>query len=148
MFSQNLAGNVSICNAMNAVAAGTSDNQDGNILDLAGYDSVVIVLLLGTVTSTAVGTLTAMVSDDSGLAGATTIAGPTSIVLTGDSGKVMVLDLKRLKNRYLRARLVRATANIVIQGAIAVLYDSHGPLPLTLPGDVVKSQTFETPASS
>jgi hypothetical protein len=135
-----LVNNADFRVAMLPVAAGTTDTQKGVVLDSEGYDSITVVLLLGTVVTTAVitpalcdGTL-ANGSDQAPTTGATAItdAGGAS------SDKLIVLELYRPLNRYVQLWVTRATANITIAGAIAILH--HGKaVPVTPSADILEA---------
>jgi hypothetical protein len=123
-----------------ATAAGTADTLNGDILDLQGYDSVCLVAILGDVANTAVATLKAYCGDAAALgdgAYKTNTATVTADATSADN-KLLVLDVIRPGKRYVRADLVRATANIVVDGIIAYRYNAK-TLPTTQPSDVVHS---------
>lgn len=123
-----------------ATAAGTADTLNGDIVDLQGYDSVCLVAILGDVTNTAVGTLKAYCGDAAALgdgAYKTATATVTADATSADN-KLLVLDVVKPGKRYVRADLVRATANIVVDGIIAYRYNARN-IPTTQPSDVVHS---------
>jgi hypothetical protein len=123
-----------------ATVAGTNDTLSGDILDLAGYDSVCFVAILGDVTATCVATLKAFCGDASALgdgAYKTTTAAVTATATSADD-KLLVLDVVRPGKRYVRADLVRATANAVVDGIIAIRYNAK-TVPTTQGTDVVTS---------
>lgn len=123
-----------------ATVAGTSDTLIGDILDLAGYDSVCFVAILGDVTATCVATLKAMCGAAANLAGGaykTATAAVTADATSADN-KLLVLDVVQPGTRYVRGDLVRATANAVVDGIIAYRYNAR-TVPTTQPADVVNS---------
>lgn len=123
-----------------ATAAGTTDTLTGDILDLMGYDSVMFVAILGDVTVNAVATLKAYCGDAAALgdgAYKTTTATVTATATSADD-KLLVLDVVKPGKRYVRGDLVRATANIVVDGIIAIRYNARN-IPTTQPNDVVDS---------
>jgi hypothetical protein len=123
-----------------ATVAGTADTLAGDIVDLAGYDSVCFVAILGDVTNTAVVTLKAFAGDASALgdgAYKTATATVTATETTADD-KLLILDVIRPGKRYVRADLVRATANVVVDGIIAYRYNAR-TIPTTQNTDVVNS---------
>lgn len=123
-----------------ATAAGTADTLTGDILDMQGYDSVVLVAILGDVTATSVLTLKAFCGDAPALgdgAYKTATATVTADATSADN-KLLVLDVIRPGKRYVRADLVRATANAVVDGIIAYRYNARNA-PTTQPSDVVHS---------
>lgn len=125
---------------LNNTAAGTSDTLNGDILDLAGYDSVCFILTTGDVIVNAVGTLKAYCGDASNVsdgAYATTTAAFTATATSADN-KCVVLDVVRPGKRYIRADFVRATANIPVESIISIRYNAKTK-PTTQPSDVVAS---------
>ena len=123
-----------------ATVAGTADTLNGDILDLANDDSVLLIAILGDVTTTAVLTLKAYCGDAPALgdgAYKTATATVTADATSADN-KLLVLDVIKPGKRYVRADLVRATANAVIDGIIAIRYNARN-IPTTQPADVVDS---------
>lgn len=123
---------------LNATAAGTTDTLNGDIIDLANHDSVLLVAITGDVTNTAVGTLKAYCGDNSALSdGAykTATAAFTADATSADN-KLVILDVVRPGKRYVRADFVRATANIAVESIIAIRYNARA-IPTTQPADVV-----------
>ena len=121
-------------------AAGTGDTLNSEIVDLQGYDSVCLVATLGDCAATAVGTLKAYCGDASDVSdGAlkTTTATFTATASSADN-KVVVLDVVNPGKRYVRADLVRATANIPVESIVAIRYNAKN-IPVTQPSDVVAS---------
>ena len=111
---------------MNAVAAGTSD-QNSSSVDMAqdaGFRGVRFMALFGTLTATQVTQIKVQGSDDnsswSDLTG--TNVGPMA---DADSNKMLVVDVYRPVHRYVRCVVDRGTANAVIDGVVAELYDPN-----------------------
>ena len=125
----NLARNVKIARALNAVAAGQT-NQNSGIIDMANYEGVVFIAALGTLASGAVTTLKAQMGNKSNLSDAADLAGSAIAIADSDDNKLLVLDIHRPVERYVRAVVTRGTADATIDGVIAILY---GPrvLPVT-----------------
>ncbi len=123
---------------MNAVAAGTSV-QNGTGVDMTGYDAVRFIALIGTLTATQVTSLKAQDSSDNSTFADIT-SGATTAMADGDSNKMLVCDVIRPAKRYVRPVLSRATANAVIDGIIAELYQTRA-LPVTADASVSKSVT-------
>lgn len=121
----NLSKGIKITRALNAVAAGTT-SQNGSILDMSGFDGVMFVAALGTLTATQVTSLKAQQGalvgggDMADLAGSA--VGPLA---DADSNKCLVLDVYRPQKRYVRPVVVRGTANAVIDGVIAIQYSAR-----------------------
>lgn len=138
----NLLKDCKITRLKNAVTAGTSD-QDGSVLDMSGYDSVLFVAALGDVTDTSVLELQAFGNT------ADSTSSPTPVELTADSvtytagasdadNKLLVVDVVRPGYRYVFPRLKRGTANAVIDGIFAIQYRAKD-VPVTQGSTVLAS---------
>jgi hypothetical protein len=124
-----------------ATVAGTSDTLTGDILDMQGFDSVMFIAILGDVTATSVLTLKAYAGNAAALgdgAYKTTTATYTAAAADADN-KLIILDCVQIGNfRYVRPDLVRATANAVVDGIIAIRYNARN-VPVTASADVIIS---------
>ncbi len=119
---QNLSKDVKITRVLNAVAAGTS-NQNGSAVDMSGFDGVMFIASFGTLTATQVTSLKAQQGNLSNMSDAADLAGTNVGPLAdGDSNKALVLDVYRPTDRYVRPVVVRGTANAVIDSVIAIQY--------------------------
>jgi len=109
----------------NAVVAGTS-NQDGTTIDMAGYDAARCIALLGTLTTTHVTKLIAMQGDLANGSDAVAIDGAESgLAGDADSNEMLILDVIQPRKRYITFRLVRGTANAVLDGMIVEQYKAR-----------------------
>ena len=119
----NLSKEVKVTRVMDAVAAGKNDTQEGTVLDMAGFDGVVFIAALGTLTATAITDLRAQqgkLADGSDMAD---LEGTkVSLVAGTDDNKLAVLDVYRPQERYVQCNIVRATEDAVIDGVIALQY--------------------------
>ena len=107
------------------ISAGTSDTQTPGSVDMTGFDGVVFIALIGTVTSTGVIVLKAQQSTDNStwndIAGSHSVNVPTA-------GQILQLEIYKPQQRYVQPALVRTTANVVVQGVLAILYGpTFGP---------------------
>jgi len=118
---------------VNATAAGVTVLNGPNSFDMQGYDGVVFIAALGTLTASQVTFLGAQGSADGTTWGAAgTAAAPTNLIpgaqtpaaLDADSNKLLMLDVFRPKQRFVRAVLYRGTANAVVDGVIAIRYEA------------------------
>jgi hypothetical protein len=118
-----LSDDVKIDRVVDATAAGTTD-VNGTGLSMAGYDGIMFIALLGTLTATQVTALHAQQSSDDGSADAyTDIEGSATDPLgDDDDNDMLVLDIFRPQEAYVRPVVDRATANAVIDGVIAIRY--------------------------
>ena len=143
----NLAKDLKIIRVMNAVAAGTS-NQDATTIDTAGYDGVVFLTAFGTITATAVtsvklgGGAASDGSDKADLAG----TGSGTLTPTTHNNKVVVTEIYRPQQRYITLSVLRGTANAVIDGSVAILYRGRA-VPTTNDASVAARVVTVSPAT-
>lgn len=136
-------GKVTRC--INGAAAGTG-TSNGSSVDMKGYKSVTFVALIGSITATGTVTLKAQQSSDDGSADAFADLEGTAVVYTdADGNKVAILELSSPRERYVRPVLVRATANAVIDGVLAIQTEADAE-PVTHSTTVVASEFHHAPA--
>ena len=112
--------------AMDAVAAGTGDTQVGNTIDTDGFDNCAFIAIVGTVTATGTAQLKAGGGAASNGSDKSDIAGSAGGGATLTASNTMaLLDIIKPQQRYLTPEIVRATANVVINGVVAVLYNGR-----------------------
>lgn len=107
--------------ALNATAAG-STAVNGTVIDMLGYNGIAFAVLFGTLTATQVTKIKVQqgtASDGSDMAD---LAGSASPALAdADSNKMLITEVYRPRERYVRVVVSRGTANAVIDGAVALL---------------------------
>ena len=114
-----------VIRVMNGVVAGTSA-QTSSAIDTLGYEGVKIYSLFGTITSGAVTSVKVQQSSDDGSVDTyADLEGTSQSVADDDDNQVVVHDIYRPRERYLKVVISRATQNAVIDGVIAVLYGAH-----------------------
>lgn len=142
----NLSKGVKVTRVLNAVVAGTTA-QNSSVIDMQGFEGVIFILTVGTLTATQVTSLKAQQGQAANLSDAADLAG--SLVgpfADGDSNKALILDVFKPQERYVRAVVNRATANAVIDGVIAIQYQA-GKRPTTHDAStVVASKVVAGPA--
>lgn len=126
-------------------AAGTTDVTDASSVDMAGWDGVLFIASLGTLTATQVTALKAYGStDDSTFV---ELEATTAAAADTDSDLALVLDVVKPTYRYLRATLDRGTANAVLDGIIAIRYRGSKS-PVTQGATIAASALFASPAAA
>lgn len=116
----NLSRHGKVTRVSNAVAAGTTDINASSV-DMQGYDSVTFYYLFGAITATAVTSCKAQQSSDDAVADAfADLTGTSITVADDDDNQVVVLEVDRPRERYVRPVVDRGTANAVLDGIIAV----------------------------
>lgn len=150
MSNLNLLKDMKVDRVMNAVAAGTSA-QNSSVLDMQGYDSVCFILLLGEVLDTAVITLTAKGNTASSVSSPTPLAYTEAVATwtadaTNADNKVLAVDVQKPRERYVFANVTRTTANVVIDGIIAVRYNgANVPLTTAVQAGLLASASLNDP---
>lgn len=109
-----------------ALADGQSD-PDSTAVDMAGFDGVMFVGLVGTITGAGTVTLTGQQSSDNGVADAFAPMTGAAVVATAaaESDKLLVLDIDQPRERYVRTNLTRAVANSIYGGTLAIQYKAR-----------------------
>jgi hypothetical protein len=116
----NLSKNVKVTLVQPALADGQTD-PDSAAVDMQGFEGVMFVGILGTVTEGGTAALKAAQSSDN-----VNFNDLSGVVATGDaSDKFLVLDVYRPLDRYVRTTLTRAVANSIYGGTLAIQYGAH-----------------------
>ena len=126
--SANLLTDTKIIRVLNAVAAGVTQ-QTSSIVDTAGFDGVMFVALLNTVTSGAVLSLQAQDNSLNQSGGMANVGNGATATLTDagtNSNKTMILDIIAPGQRYVQCLLNRTTQNVTVDGMLAILYRGKG----------------------
>ena len=137
-----------ISRVSNAVAAGTTDINPSNGVDMSGWDGVCFVFGFGTLTSGAVTGIRAQSSEDDGVADTyADIAGSAQTVADTESNKLRYMDILRPPERYVKPYVDRATQNAVLDFIIAIRYRAHGAVvqPVTQPATVAGGELLVAP---
>lgn len=125
-------------------AAGTSDVNSDSV-DMSGFRGVMFVVTFGTITASAVTSVKGQQSSDDGSSDTFADLTGTSIsVADSDDDKVVLLDIYRPNERYLRCVVDRGTANAEIDSITAFLYDPVNE-PTTQTSDVARSELHVSP---
>lgn len=142
----NRANTEKVIRVLDAVAAGQT-TQTSSAIDTAGYDGVKIYSLFGAITAGAVTSVKVQQSSDDAVADAyADLAGSSISVADDDDNQVVVHDIYRPRERYLKAVISRATQNAVIDGIVAVLYCAAKAPTTDDATTVVGRETHSSPA--
>lgn len=132
--------------AKTAVAAGATDITDAAAADTAGYEGVRFIFSFGAITAGAVTSVAAAgLATSSPTPGTDDLAGTKITVADTDDDKVVILDINKPQQRYVRPFVKRATQNAVLNSIITELY---GPkkLPIEKDTSVATQELHEAPA--
>lgn len=118
-----------------------------DIIDMAGYESVMFFAAMGNVLTTAAVSLK--------VAGATTNSSGAMALLAGSAGgtadatsfddKIVALDVVKPTYQYLECQIFHVTADAPFDGIFAIQYNGHS-LPVTQGSTVAASGTIYSPA--
>lgn len=127
--------------------AGFGDILSSDILDMTGYEGVMFIADLGDQAATAVATLTAQQDTDAAGGTMATLTGSVAHTFAAADGDddLLVLDVYKPTERYIRAQLQRATANITVKSIIAIQYGAM-KTPVTQSTTVLDSDLLVSPA--
>lgn len=106
----------------NGAAAGTTTITPSAGIDMQGFNACTFLVLLGTITSTGVPAIKVQQSDDDGATDAySDLTGTAYTTDDTSSNKMLAVEVIRPTKRYLKLILTRSTANVVLDGILAVL---------------------------
>lgn len=142
----NSASNEKVIRVSNAVSAGTTD-VTSSVIDTLGFDGVKIYTSFGAITSGAVTSVKVQQSSDDGSADSYADLEGTSItVADDDDNQVVVHDIYRPRERYMKCIVDRGTQNAVVDGIVAVLYGARKQPVTNDSATVVSRETHASPA--
>lgn len=124
------------------VAAGSSD-VNSDVIDTAGYEWVRIITGFGTITA---GAATSIKLQDGATSSPTTdVLGSAQTVADANDNQIVITEIYRPQNRYLRQVTKRATQNAVIDFMIVEMGGSR-KLPITDDATVLGVEVAQSPA--
>lgn len=123
------------------IVAGTDDTTNTTTIDMQGYDSIEWVTNVGTITAT--GTLNVKIQSGAlaNMNDAADLLDTNQALDDTDDDRLMIHDMHRPRERYVRLVLIRATANVVINSVQARLYNAKDK-PVTQDTSHVASSEF------
>jgi hypothetical protein len=108
----------------NAVAAGTTAVTSAAI-DMKGFDSCTFIVAFGTITTDGVQSVKAQQSSDNDADTYADLLGTSITVADDDDNQLVVLDIDKPRERYLKCVVSRATQNAVVDGIFAIQYNAQ-----------------------
>jgi hypothetical protein len=142
----NLISEAAVVNIANAAAAGTS-LITGTTIDMLGFKGITAIAKLGDVTATALAHLQVFMGDASDGSDAVQYAGTTAQAAAGASdqdSKLIIVDVEHPMKRYITFKLVRGTANVVLDAIIGIKWKARD-IPVTQPSDVLRATGLYNP---
>ena len=139
----NVSRGIKFTRVMDAVAAGTSD-QNSSSVDMKSYDAVTFVVGFGAITASAVTSIKVQGSDDD--SAWADLAGTAVSVADSDDDKIVLAEINCPQQRYMRVVVDRGTQNAVIDFAVA-LQSKANAAPVTQSSSVLGSEFHQAPAA-
>lgn len=116
MLSENVKISVGL-----AYASGTAD-REGAVLDMKGWDGVLIIAQFATIAATAATKLKVQQGAVSAMSDAADLAGTSVTVADDDDGKIKYLDIWQPRERYLRAVVDKDATNACAETVTYIQY--------------------------
>lgn len=128
---QNLLSNIKATKVFDSAAASLV-GQDGDVIDMLGFEGVMFVLSLGTtVTSGATITLLAAQNTTSSVVGMAELDDEVTVTVgASDAEKLIILDLYQPAERYVRPEFEISDQTVEIDSIIAIQYGAK-KMPVT-----------------
>ena len=139
----NVSRGIKFTRVMDAVAAGTSD-QNSSSVDMKSYDAVTFCVGFGAITASAVTSIKVQGSDDD--SAWSDLAGTAVSVADSDDDKIVLAEINCPQQRYLRVVVDRGTQNAVIDFGVA-LQSKANAAPVTQSSSVLGSEFHQAPAA-
>ena len=103
-------------------AAGT-DDINGAILDMQGFENVMAIVTFGAITSGAATAIKMQQDTAAGMGTAADLAGSKQTIADTDGDKTFYIDLIKPQERYIRLVVDRGAQNAVVASAIYIQYN-------------------------
>jgi hypothetical protein len=129
-----------------AAAAGTT-LITGNTIDMLGFKGLHVTCLMGDNADTAVPHLQVFHGDLADGSDAVLLAGTTAQAAAGaadQDNKYLIVDVEHPMKRYVTFKLVRGTADVVLEGITAIKYKARD-IPVTQGSDVLRATGLYNP---
>ncbi len=149
---QNLSQKVGAVEIGDAVAAGSSIDDESDVVDTQGYEGVIFItkitdsVLNGVAALAAEQAATNSAAAMAALSGA--VANLTSAMDADLNSKLLIVDVFRPTKRYVMARRTSSVADIAYGDCLAFLYGKKGLLPVTDHASVGEKTVVASPAES
>lgn len=124
--------------------AASTDDINGAILDMQGYENAMAIVTFGTITSGAATSIKMQQDTASGMGTAADLAGSKQTIADTDGDKTFYIDLIKPQERYVRLVVDRGTQNAVVASAIYIQY--NGVKKPVTHGTNVSGETWISPS--
>lgn len=103
--------------------AASTDDINGAILDMQGYENAMAIVTFGAITSGAVTSIKMQQDTAAAMGSAADLAGSKQTIADTDDDKTFYIDLIKPQERYVRLVVDRGTQNAVVASAIYIQYN-------------------------
>ena len=117
---QSITKDCKITRVKTSVAAGQATTNCTSV-DMQGWDGVVFIAEIGTIAAT--GTVTMHCEQSSDNSSFSDLENTANALGASDDDKLIITDIKKPGDRYVRPVIITATANGEIDGVIAIQYN-------------------------
>lgn len=127
-----------------AYASGSAD-REGAVLDMQGWDGVLVVAQFGTIATGAVTSIKMQSGTDATVTDAADLAGTAQTVADDYDGKVKYIDLYQPRERYVRVVVDKDATNACAETVTYIQYRGR-ELPVSAHGTGVAGEAHLSPA--
>ena len=100
---QNASKNMKITQVITPTAGAAAQTAiEGTEIDMAGYESVMFIVMMGTIDATAVTSIKAQQDTASGMASAADLEGTSQTIAADDDDEIFYIDLVKPQERFVR----------------------------------------------
>lgn len=126
----NLSQEVKVSTALDFLAASASADRDGAILDMAGFDGVMVVVKMADIAAGATTSIKMQQDTDPAMGAAADLAGTGIAIADDDDDQIFIIDLYRPTERYVRVVVDKDAANNTNECALYFQYKARS-IPVT-----------------
>lgn len=126
------------------VAAGITD-VNSDVVDMAGFEGIRFILALGALVSGAVTSVKIQQGTDLTVTDAADLEGSSVAIADTDDNKIVVTQVYRPRERFVRMAIDRGTANATIDGLVVELFGTRVK-PVATHATVVGNEKHVSPA--
>lgn len=124
--------------------SGTAD-RTGAIIDMSGYDGVLMMVKLAAVTTSGTNSIYAQSGAASNLSDAQALAGTKIDIADDDDNQIFIIDLFQPAEQYVRLYVDKDTSHACAESAIYIQYGAHSRPVNNTVTDAVTYERHSTP---
>jgi hypothetical protein len=116
----NLLSKAKFTRVHNTTAGGSGDTILSSAIDMKGFDAVIFLVAFGAIAGTGAATVKAQQSHDNSADTFADLTGTGVAVGDTNDNHVVLLEIVKPQERYVKCAVARATANVAIDSIIAI----------------------------